>query len=83
MFHMPQKKISDFLSKIDNVAFEHVNTFNFLCITLHVNLKYDSHVNNILNKIARVISTLNRLMHCIPSNIMPTLYNSLILTHLY
>ena len=61
MFHMPQKKIPDLLLKIENVALERVKTFNFLGITLHEHLKWDTHINSISNKISRVIGTINRL----------------------
>ena len=83
MFHMPQKKIPDLLLKIENVALERVKTFNFLGITLHEHLKWDTHINSISNKISRVIGTINRLKHYIPPNILLTLYNSLILPRLY
>ena len=83
MFHMPQKKIPDLLLKIENVALERVKTFNFLGITLHEHLKWDTHINCISNKISCVIGTMNRLKHFIPPNILLTLYNSLILPHSY
>ena len=83
MLHMPQKKIPDLLLKNENVALERVKTFNFLGITLHEHLKWDTHINSISNKISRVIDTINRLKHYIPPNILLTLYNSLILPHLY
>ena len=83
MFHMPQKKIADLLLKIENVALERVNTFNFLGITLHEHLKWDTHINSISNKISRVIGTINRLKHYISPNILLTLYKSLILPHWY
>ena len=83
MFHMPQKKIPDLLLKIENVALERVKTFNFFGITLHEHLKWDTHINSLSNKISRVIGTINRLKHYIPPNILLTLYNSIILPHLY
>ena len=83
MFHMPQKKFSSLLLTIDNTQIERVTTFNFLGITLHENLKWDAHVHHISNKISRVIGIISRLKNYIPAHILLTLYNSLILPHLY
>ena len=80
---MSQKKIPDLLLKIENVALERVKILNFLGITLHEHLKRDTHINSISNKISRVIGTINRLKHYIPPSILLTLYNTVILPHLY
>ena len=50
IFHMPIKKIPDLLLKIENVALERVKTFNFLGITLHEHLQWDTHLNSISNR---------------------------------
>ena len=83
IFHMPQKKFVAPSIKIYDTILERVNTFNFLGITLHEHLKWDTHIHHISNKICRVVGTLNKLKHYIPQNILQTIYNSLILSHLH
>ena len=84
IFHYKQKKIKDIIPKliINKVVIERVNDFNFLGITIDEHMTFKSHVNKISAKIACTIGTMKRLKHFLPTSILKTLYNSLILPHL-
>ena len=83
IFHMAQYQVHPPTLKINNIQIEHITFFNFLGIILHENLKWEEHVNHVSNKISKVIGTISKLKQYIPSDVLLTLYNSLILPHLY
>ena len=60
--------------KINNVAIERVETFNFLGLTLNQHMNWKSHLDILSNKIARAIGILNRLKHFIPVHVKLTIY---------
>ena len=84
LFHYKQKSIKDIIPKlkINNVLIERVKEFNFLGITIDENMSWKLHAQKVAAKIACTIGTIKRLKHFLPSNIMKTLYNSLILPHI-
>ena len=43
---------------------------------------WDTHIENILNKVSRMVGILNRLKHELPSSILRTIYCSLVQSHL-
>ena len=67
--------------KIDNLVIERVECFNFLGLTLDSQMTWKKHSDIISNKCSRVIGTLNRIRHFIPTQIIVLLYNTLILPH--
>ena len=67
VFHMPQKL---------------VDAFNFLGLTIHKHLKWDSHLNKIASKILNIIGNMYRLKHMVLSKIILTIYNWLIKLHI-
>ena len=83
IFHMAQYQVHPPTLKINTIQIEHITSFNFLGIILHENLKWEEHVNHVSNKILKVIGTISKLKQYIPSDVLLTLYNSLILPHLY
>ena len=83
MFYMPQRKLKNISISGDNTQIEHISTFNYLGIIVEEHLKWDDHVNKIALKISKTIGIINKLKHFLPSFILHTLYNSLILPHIH
>ena len=82
VFHMPQKQINIPNIDIDNIKIESADEFNFLGLTIHKHLKWDSHINKIASKILNIIGIMYRLKHMIPTKIILTIYNGLIKPHI-
>ena len=54
----------------------------FLGITINNKLKWNSHINKVTNKISKTVGILNKLRSFLPSGVLQTIYNTLILPHL-
>ena len=84
IFHAINKNISqielDFY--INDEKIERVNRFNLFGIVLDENLSWKHHIDMISNKISRCVGVINRLKHFLPTNILRTLYCSMIQSHL-
>ena len=80
-FHMPQKKIIQPNIQINgsNIAF--VENFVFHGITINNKLNWNSHINKVTNKISKTVGLLNKLRSFLPSGVLQTIYNTLILTY--
>ena len=65
------------LKKIDQVVIDRVEYFNFLGLTIDSQMTWKNHTDNISNKCMRVIGTLNRIKHILPTQTRILLYNSL------
>ena len=59
-----------------------MDNFNFLGIIINKHLNWTSHVDMLSAKLSKTIGILNTLKHDLPTNILRTLYTSLILCHL-
>ena len=70
VFHMPQKQINIPNIEIENIKIESADEFNFLGLTIHKHLKWDSHINKIASKIFNIIGIMYRLKHIIPTKIL-------------
>ena len=81
IFHKPKRKLPKLTLNINGINIEQCSTFNFLGLTLNQNLTWNDHIRKISLKIARSIGQLKNLKHFLPSRILTTLYNSLILPH--
>ena len=84
VFHYRQRFIKNIIPKlmINNIPIEHVKKFNFLGIVLDECMTWDAHINKISSKIAFTIYTMKRIKKFIPSSILLTIYNSLILPYI-
>ena len=82
VFHMPQKQVNIPNIAIENIKIEFADEFNFLGLTIHKHLKWDSHINKIASKILNIIGIIYRLKHMVPSEILLTIYNGLIKPHI-
>ena len=67
---------------IDKVVIDRVDYFNFLGLTIDSQMTWKKHTENISKKCLRVIGTLNRIKHILPTQTRVLLYNSLILPHI-
>ena len=83
IFHNRHKEIlTEYAFKINNMDIKQVESFNFLGITLSENLTWKMHTNLVSNKIARYLGIMKKLKTFIPTYILKSIYNSLILPHL-
>ena len=80
---MPQKVIPCLFFSINGLQIENVYNFNFLCLTINYHLDWKPHLNSIGIKIARVIGLLRKLKYTLPTQVLRSIYNSLILPHNY
>ena len=53
----------------------------FLGITINNKLNWNSLINKVTNKISKTVGILNKLRYFLPSGVLRTLYNTLILPH--
>ena len=54
----------------------------FLGITINNKLNWNSHINKVTNKISKTVGILNKLRSFLPSGVLQTIYNTLILPHM-
>ena len=73
VFHMPQKQVNIPNIEIENIKIEFADEFNFLGLTIHKHLKWDSHINKIASKILNIIGIMYRLKHMVLSKIILTI----------
>ena len=81
-FHMPQKKLIQPNIQINGSNIEFVENFMFLGITINNKLNWNSHINKVTNKISKTVGILNKLRSFLPSGVLQTIYNTLILQHM-
>ena len=81
-FHMPQKKIIHPNIQINGSNIEFVDNFVFLGITINNKLNWNSHINKVTNKISKTVGIVNKLRSFLPSGVLQTIYNTLILPHM-
>ena len=84
LFHKPRKKISNrnIDIKINNTSIEEVKEVKFLGAILDSTLSWKPHLTKKANQVLKVNSVISRLKNTVPSNILKTIYNSLIYPHI-
>ena len=82
-FHTSNKTVTDPKLKINNVTIDRVNDSKFLGLIISSNLKWNKHINHISIKVSKVVGIMFRLRTILPSDVLQTLYNSLIMPHFY
>ena len=80
---MPQKVIPCLSFSINALQIENIHNFNFLGLTINCHLDWKPHLNSIGIKIARVIGLLRKLKYMLPTQVLRSIYNSLILPHMH
>ena len=73
VFHTQQKHISYPDVIINNSHVEIVDDFKLLGITVHKDLKWNTHIENTAIKVSKYIGVLNRLKHTLPPRILYTI----------
>ena len=82
VFHRKQKQIEPLNFSIDEEAIENVSSFNFLGITQDESLTWKNHIDLVKNKISKTNGVIYLLAKTFPEEILVTLYNNLIASHL-
>ena len=82
VFHVPKKKVSLPILRINGTIVEFVDNFVFLGIKINNHLNWNNHNTNVANKIVKTVGILNTLKIYLHLNILGILYNSPILPHL-
>jgi len=67
---------------IDNTPIHPVNSTKFLGVIIDNKLSWKDHINKITVQVSRNIGVLKRLRYALPSNILFSLYNTLILPYI-
>ena len=80
---MPQKVIPCLSFSINGLQIENAHNFKFLGLTINCHLDWKPHLNSIGIKIAGVIGLLHKLKYMLPTQVLRSIYNSLILPHLH
>ena len=86
IFHFKQlkkNKIPKLSLSINNKEIEQCSQFNFLGINIDETLSWRPHAHVVGNKISRAVGVIKRLRNILPKQVLVTLYNSLILPHIY
>ena len=82
IFHRQQKRVKELNIIINDTHIERVQSFNFLGITLSENMSWTNHVLSIEKKISKVVGILYRLRNTFLSDVLKTLYKSLVLSYI-
>ena len=82
LYYKPPNRVPIPVLKIDNIEITSVDTSNFLGLLMNTNLSRKPHVEKTAVKISKAIGVIDRLKFVVPQNILATLYNSLMLSHL-
>ena len=67
---------------LNDTAIERVDKIKLLGVILSEDIKWESHITNLCNKLSRNVAILNKLKNYISSNVLLKLYNTLIAPHL-
>ena len=82
VFHKPNKKFDTPQLRLNDTELNQCDSFNFLGLHITQHLTWTEHIRHLSNKISRTVGQLNHLKHILPSKILITLYNTMILPHL-
>ena len=77
------KEIPCLSFSINGLQIENVYDFNFLGLTINCYLDWKPHLNSIGIKIARVIGLLRKLKYTLLTQVLRSIYNTLILPHMH
>ena len=82
IFFKHPKKLPNLNITVNNKIIEQVDHFNYLGITLDLNITWTPHLDKVSIKISCVTGLLRKLQHIFPKHILITIYNSLIHSYL-
>ena len=76
------KNITNCKIFMENIEIVQTNTAKFLGVSIDSNLTWKNHIDSITKKVAKSVGIIKRIRHCLPNNILHTLYNTLILPYI-
>ena len=76
------KNITNCKIFMENIEIVQTNTAKFLGVSIDSNLTWKNHIDSITKKDAKSVGIIKRIRHCLPNNILHTLYNTLILPYI-
>ena len=83
IFHTRFTKPPDnFSIKLNDIELERVKYTKFLGVLIQENLKWDTHINHVSNKVSRAVGILAILKHYLPKPVLFTIYHSLCISHI-
>ena len=82
IFGIPNKNIPVLQLRINNANIDQVQNFNFLGPHVCSDIPWNLHINEMSEKISRIIGILKKLQLVVPKHILLTIYNTLILPHI-
>ena len=81
LFHKHNKTVPNLKLSINSRTIDQVTRFYFLGLHLNSQLTWHTHIEEISKKIPRVTGITYKMQNILPSKILLSLYNTLILTH--
>ena len=82
-FYTSNRKLTNLNLKVNNINIQRVTQFNYLDVMFNLHMDWSRHINCISMKVSSSIGMLYRLKNIYPQSVLLTLYNTLILPHLY
>ena len=82
LFHKHNKTVPNLKLSINGRTIDQVTRFNFLGLHLNSQLAWHTHIEEISKKISRVTGIIYKMQNILPSKILLSLYNTLILPHI-
>ena len=82
-FHTSTRTVIYPQLKINNSTIDRVTDSKFLGLIISSNLKWNKHIDHISIKVSKVIGIMFRLKFILPSDVLHTLYSSLIMPHFH
>ena len=79
LFNFPKTCASEVKIYMNGNLIEHTSSTKFLGINIDKDLKWKTHVYEVLRKVSRTIGIMSKLKDILPTKILIMLYNSLIL----
>ena len=67
---------------MNDIEIARSKTAKFLGVLIDCNLTWKDHIELVSKKISKNVGIIKRIRHCLPSNVLNTLYNTLILPYL-
>ena len=86
IFRFPQvspNKLPKLKLEINRQEIHQTSQFKFLGVVIEETLSWKPHTSKIANKISRTLGVMKKMVSFVPKGILLTLYNSLILPHIY
>ena len=82
LFNFPKTCVSEVKIYMNGNLIEHTSSTKFLGINIDKDLKWKTHVYEVLRKVSRTIGIMSKLKDILPTKILIMLYNSLILPYI-